>query len=74
MYEIVKQLIFWCEVQIVTLMFSFNMVASAGALLHPHPVSTGSLKVFIYSAVILPHCVEESQNADLQFLSRLCTC
>jgi len=41
MYEIVKQLIFWCEVQSVTLISSLTMVASAGALLHPHPVSTG---------------------------------
>lgn len=44
MYEIVKQLIFWCEVQSVTLISSLNMVASAGALLQTYPVSTGYLK------------------------------
>jgi len=44
MYEIVKQLIFWCEVHSVTLISSLNMVASAGALLQTYPVSTGYLK------------------------------
>jgi len=35
---------FWYEVQSITLISSLSMVASAGALLHTHPVSTGSLK------------------------------
>jgi HJR/Mrr/RecB family endonuclease len=44
MYKIVRQWIFLYEVQSVTLISSLNMVASAVALLHTHPVSTGSLK------------------------------
>lgn len=53
--KLLNSYFFWCEVQSVTLISSLNLVASAGALLHPHPVSTGFLKVFICSAVILPH-------------------
>jgi hypothetical protein len=50
------------------------MVAGAGTLLLTHPVSTGSIKSVFTLQFILPHFIDESHIADLQFLCRLCTC